>query len=85
MLCLLALFPGLSSPEHRARWSKPAATSRSQTRPEPQRTTAVEIGLGHDQIMVFRGELLNYHSPALIHDLLDIIAADQLTTAILDD
>ena len=49
--------PGLSYPEHRARWSKPAAMSRSQTRPEPQRTTAVEIGLGHDQIMVFRGEL----------------------------
>jgi hypothetical protein len=42
--------------EHFARWSKPAAMPRSQTRPEPQRTTAVEIGLGNDQIMVFRGE-----------------------------
>jgi hypothetical protein len=76
-----------SSLEHRARWSKPAAMPRSQTRPEPQRTTAVEIGLGHDQIMVFREEAARRSTtvPRLIHDLLDVIATDQLTTAILDD
>jgi hypothetical protein len=51
----------------------------------PIRTTAIE--LDHDLVVRFRVEAAKRETtvPQLIRDLLDVIAADGLTTAILDD
>jgi len=58
------------------------------THPEfrsPLRTTAIE--LEHDLVVQFRGEAAKRETtvPQLVRDLLGVIAADGLTTAILDD
>jgi hypothetical protein len=49
----------------------------------PLRTTAIE----HDLVVQFRGEAAKRETtvPQLVRDLLGVIAADGLTTAILDD
>jgi hypothetical protein len=49
--------------------------------------TAIEIDLAGDSIIHFRQEAMRRDMPVarLVHDLLDVIAADGLTTAILDD
>jgi hypothetical protein len=49
------------------------------------RTTAIE--LDHDLVVQFRGEAARRDCtvPQLVRHLLDVIAADRLTTAILDD
>jgi hypothetical protein len=51
----------------------------------PPRTTTIEID--HDLVVLLRKEAAQRDMPVgrLIRDLLDIIATDQLTTAILDD
>jgi hypothetical protein len=51
----------------------------------PLRATTVE--LDHDLVFRFRDEAAKRDTtvPQLIRDLLDVIAADGLTTAILDD
>jgi hypothetical protein len=48
-------------------------------------TTAIE--LDHDLVVRFRAEAAKRETtvPQLIRDLLDVIATDRLTTAILDD
>jgi hypothetical protein len=49
--------------------------------------TTVEIDLAGDSLIHFRREAMRRNLPVarLVYDLLDIIAADRLTPAILDD
>jgi hypothetical protein len=49
--------------------------------------TAIEIELAGDSIIHFRREAMRRDTSVarLVHDLIDAIAADGLTTAILDD
>jgi hypothetical protein len=49
--------------------------------------TTVEIDLAGDSLIHFRREAMrrDISVPCLIHDLLDVIAADGFTAAILDD
>jgi hypothetical protein len=49
--------------------------------------TATMIELDHDVARLFRGEAAKRETtvPRLVRELLDVIAADGLTTAILDD
>jgi hypothetical protein len=50
-------------------------------------TTIVELEIEHAIVVCFRREAQRRDVPVtrLLHDLLDVIAAEQLTTAILDD
>jgi hypothetical protein len=60
---------------------------QAETGTPPRPVTAIEIDLAGDSIIHFRREAMrrDLSVARLVHDLLDAIAADGLTTAILDD